>query len=107
MDWKKVLAYVGFAAALIAFLLMSLGILPDTWAIMIMSIGGFGAGAGALRAFIESKGLKTYILIGSSVLLGILAVFKVISTDIVLKAYAIITGLLGVTIQQAASKAKG
>lgn len=107
MDWKKILSYGGFALAAIAFLLMSLGYLPETWAIMIMSVCGFGAGAGALRAFIDSTGLKTILLIIVAILCSVLMLFKVITPDVTLKAFGIIGTLLGVTITQATSKTKG
>ena len=97
--------YIGFAIALIAALG---GVLYPQYAQVAWAVAGiFGFGSlAALRKFIESKGWKTYVVGGITVLAGILAAFDVIDMIVYQAWLAIAAALSGITVQQALSKAK-
>ena len=105
MDFKSpIVTYIGMAVALLA---MVAGVFewfnPDiAWS--VAGIFGFGSVA-SLRAYIESKGWKTYVMTGLPILFGVLTlagVFDVETYKLLMAAFAPLTGI---TLQQAQVKA--
>jgi len=107
LSWAqgKVWAYVFFGVALIILLLGTLGIMPMETSVLIAGIVGFPAGLASLRAYIDSSGAKTYIVVGLFILNGVLILFQVIPYDTGLKVYSFIVSVAGITLTQAQTKA--
>lgn len=104
MDTKNpLLSYVLFAIAVIFYLIGALGYLSMDLVIGLMSIFGF-SGLAALRAYIVSKGWKTYTIVVIVVIGAVLKIAGVIGEEMF---YSILTAglpLAGITIQQAEKK---
>lgn len=98
--------YIGIAIALAAMFasIMPWGIDPNIlWG--IAGFVGFGSIA-SLRAYIDSKGLKTYIATGIPMVFGALSVFGVITYDNYQTLIALFAPLTGISLQQAIKKSQ-
>ena len=103
----KYAAYIGFAIALVFFVLASFDVVPMTTAVTIMALAGFPTGIVGMRAYINSQGWKTYFLAGISVVIGVLMLVKVLDPEQATKALGVLATLAGVTLTQATAKAQG
>jgi hypothetical protein len=101
----KPLAYVLFVAAAVAAVLGAIGIIDQNIMTLIMSVTGFG-GIAALRAFIDSAGIKTYVLIGGAAVAVGLHLLKVITLPILQSILAVVFSLCGTTLTAATTKAQ-
>jgi len=104
---KKVLSYGGLLVAFLAFIAFSIGLLPQAVAFGIMGICGFGAGTTALRARIDSLGIKSYIVSGVGVILSGLLLFNVVDINTFTAIAAAVGTILGITLDQALTKTRG
>ncbi len=100
---SKVFTYICFILAFCLLGVGYLGILPNETCIALAGLLGF-SGVNGIRNFIESKGIKSYILNYGGILISILALLGWITPDIQIKLQAFIGSLIGATIQQALSK---
>lgn len=104
MEKKDIVMYVGFAIALFAVATGVFGWVPAAVAWGIAGLFGFGTLA-AVRAFIASKGWKTYIIDIPTALLGVATAFGWIDLALYTQIMLVI-GLLNVgTLRQADTKA--
>lgn len=97
--------YVGIIFAIIAIIAGAAGWFDPNIAWGIAGFLGFGSIA-SLRAYIESKGWKTYVVAGIPMVLGLLVALNVITFDNYQTLIAAFAPLTGITIQQALGKAK-
>ena len=99
-------AYVAFFLGAVFYGLGQVGVIDPTMAVAISGFFGF-SGAGSLRAFINSKGIKSYGI----VLIGIVVVFglglHLIPLAIATKVLVILGSLFGVTVTHGVVKAQG
>lgn len=102
---KKLISYGGLLLACLAFAAYAIGVIPQAVAFGIMGICGYGAGVTALRARIESFGLKSTIVGIAGAILSILLLFKVIDIATFTSVSAALGTLLGIALNQAVSKA--
>ena len=104
MEKKDILIFAGFAAGIFAVATSVFGWVPAEVAWGIAGLFGFGTLA-AVRAFIDSKGWKTYIIDIPTALLGVATALGYLSLELYQQIMVII-GLLNVgTIRQADTKA--
>ena len=96
--------YLGMAIALAAVLAGVFSWFDPNIAWGVAGIFGFGSMA-SLRAYIETKGWKTYVMTGIPVLCGVLALVGVIDAETYQLLIAAFAPLTGITLQQAQVKA--
>jgi len=77
MRLKNLSPVLLFLFALLAYSLGFFGVLPQETALFFMTIAGF-SGVGALRSFILSHGLKTYITVAGALLVAFSMIFGVV-----------------------------
>ena len=104
LKFGKDIAYAGAAICLGVLVLIAFGIVGADVGAVIMSLVGFPAGAAGLRAYINSKGIKTYLVAGSSVILGALLAFNVITVEVFWTIFGVILSATGITLTQATTK---
>jgi len=99
-------AYVAFFLGAVFYGLGQVGIIDPTMAVAISGFFGFG-GVTSLRSFIDSKGIKSYVIaiIGIVVALGL--GFGVIPLDLADKILGVLGGLVGVTVTHGVVKSQG
>lgn len=104
MEKKDIITLVGFVIAIFAVATGVFGWVPAEVAWGIAGLFGFGTLA-AVRAFIDSKGWKTYIIDIPTALLGVATALGYLSLELYQQIMVII-GMLNVgTIRQADTKA--
>lgn len=100
---SPILPYVGMVLALLA--IVATQIFPDYAGIIWTIAGFFGVGSlAALRTFIDSKGLKTYVLFGSVAICCVLSWLSVITVELALTIIGLILPVVGITMHQALAK---
>ena len=93
----KPLGYILFALAIVVVLANVLGFIPEAVMLPVIGLLGFG-GLGAIRAYINSTGKKTYIMIGLGVLGIVVSQLQPeLMTPEKLKQWLTIIGALGGT----------
>ena len=104
MEKKDIITIVGFAIGIFSVATGVFGWVPAEVAWGIGGLFGFGTLA-AVRAFIDSKGLKTYFIDIPTALLGVATALGYLTVD-VYQQIMVIIGMLNVgTIRQADTKA--
>lgn len=108
MPDKPIVKYIGFLLAFLTSLFTIVA--PETWGWFNPDIGWslagiFGSvGLVQLRAFIDSKGWKTWVMVGGQIVLSALMGFGVIAAELYAQLYALVASIAGVTIMQAKEK---
>ena len=95
--------YLGMVIALVAILAGALGWFDPAVAWGVAGIFGFGSVA-SLRAYIESKGWKTYVMSGVPIIFGVLVIAGVIDAETYQLLIAAFAPITGITLQQAQVK---
>ena len=108
MPDKPLVKYIGFLLAFLTSLFTIVA--PEAWTWFSPDVGWalaglFGSvGLLQLRLFIDSKGYKTWIMLGGQVILSALLGFGTITAEIYAQLYALVTSIAGVTVLQAKTK---
>jgi len=107
MNFKDpIYTYLGMAIAILAMITGVFEWFDPNIAWGIAGLFGFGSVA-SLRAYISSKGWKTYAAVIPPMILGVLTTLNVITIEVYQQLMLVFGAISGATIQHANKKANG
>ena len=100
---NPIFSYIGFGLGCLAIVLSIIE--PDWGSVLWVVAGVLGFGSVAsLRAFIDSKGIKTYAIFAVIAISSVLQIMNVISLEMYQMIIVAFAPLTGITMQQALAK---